>query len=108
MITDLAADATIRSALAEAIGLRELPRLEASLDIAPFGRSGVRVDGEISATVGQTCVVSLEPVENEVREPVSLIFSSSGGRSLAANIALVKNNARLAAEIAVAFSGDQS
>jgi pseudouridine-5'-phosphate glycosidase len=27
------------------------------------------------------------------------------GRSLAANIALVKNNARVAAEIAVAFAG---
>lgn len=83
MHVDLAADAATRSALAEAIGLRELPRLEASFDIAPFGRSGVRVDGEISASVGQTCVVSLEPVENEIGEQVSLIFSSSGGRSLA-------------------------
>lgn len=36
------------------------------------------------------------------------IAGVTGGRSLAANIALVKNNARLAAEIAVAFSGDQS
>jgi pseudouridylate synthase len=35
------------------------------------------------------------------------ILTATGGRSLAANIALVENNARLAAEIAVALSGKQ-
>lgn len=80
---DLEADAATRSALAEAIGLRELPRLEASLDLAPFGRSGLRVEGEVLAIVGQTCVVSLEPLENELREPVSLIFSPPEGPAMA-------------------------
>ena len=36
------------------------------------------------------------------------IFHITGGRSLATNIALVKNNARLAAEIAVALSKSAS
>ncbi len=36
---------------------------------------------------------------------LSKIFELTGGRSLAANIALVENNARLAAEIAVALAG---
>jgi len=33
------------------------------------------------------------------------ILKNTGGRSLVANIALIKNNARLAAEIAVAMAG---
>jgi len=71
---DLVADSKTRAAVAEHAGLVALPRLEASFDVAPHGRGGLRVIGRVSATVGQTCVVTLEPLANEVHELVDLVF----------------------------------
>jgi uncharacterized metal-binding protein YceD (DUF177 family) len=71
---DLAADAPTRAAIAKLAGLAVLPRLEASYDVTRRGRGGLRVVGRVSATVGQTCVVTLEPIENEIDEPVDLVF----------------------------------
>lgn len=71
---DLAPDETVREALAKAIGLRSLPRLEASFDVTRHGRNGLRVAGQVSATVGQTCVVTVEPLDHEVAESVDLVF----------------------------------
>lgn len=71
---DLVADEATRAAIAQAVGLRALPRLEASFDVSRHGRDGLQVLGRVSATVGQTCVVSLDPVDNEIDEPVDLIF----------------------------------
>jgi len=70
----LVADTNTRAAVAASIGLRELPRLEASFDVTRHGREGLRVVGRVSATVGQTCVVTLEPIENEIEEEVDLTF----------------------------------
>lgn len=78
---DLTPDSQTRAAIAKAAGLRELPRLEARFNVSRQG-SGVRVAGRIAATVGQTCVVTLEPVANEVAEDVDLVFvpqASAGG-----------------------------
>jgi uncharacterized metal-binding protein YceD (DUF177 family) len=72
---DLVADENTRAAVAQAIGLRALPRLTASLDVSRQGREGLRVVGRVSATVGQTCVVTLEPIENEIDEAVDLVFA---------------------------------
>lgn len=74
---DLVADENTRAAVAEAIGLRALPRLEASFDVTRHGREGLRVVGRVSATVGQTCVVTLEPVDNEIEEAIDLAFAPS-------------------------------
>src|SRR5215510_7131758 len=71
---DLSPDATIRPALARAAGVDEVPRLHASFDLSRQGRDGLRVTGQVSATVRQTCVVTLEPVDNEVAEAVDLSF----------------------------------
>jgi hypothetical protein len=75
---DLVADAEIRGRLAEFAGLRELPRLEASVDLMRQG-SGLRADGRVSATVGQTCVVTLEPVESMLSEPFGVVFVPDPG-----------------------------
>ena len=75
---DLAADARTRAALAKLVGLAALPRLEASFDVTRRGRDGLRVIGQVSATVSQTCVVTLEPIENEIDEPVDLVFVPAG------------------------------
>ncbi len=71
---ELAADAAVRSALARLAGLRELPRLEASFDVSRRGADGLHVAGVVSATVGQNCVVTLEPLVNEIHETVDLVF----------------------------------
>jgi hypothetical protein len=70
---DLAADAQTRAAVAQVAGLRDLPRLEASFDLSRHGR-GLHVIGRVSATAGQTCVVTLEPLINEVGEEIDLLF----------------------------------
>jgi hypothetical protein len=71
---DLAADADTRAAVARVAGLRDLPRFEASFDVTRHGRTGLHVAGRVSATAGQTCVVSLEPLANEVTEDIDLLF----------------------------------
>ena len=71
---DLAADADTRAAVARVAGLRDLPRFEASFDVTRHGRAGLHVAGRVSATAGQTCVVSLEPLANEVTEDIDLLF----------------------------------
>ena len=38
------------------------------------GAGGLHVTGVVSATVGQNCVVTLEPLTNEVEEAVDLVF----------------------------------
>jgi hypothetical protein len=71
---DLAADAGTREAVAKSIGVAALPRLQASFDVTRRGSDGLRVVGRVSATVGQICVVTLDPIENDVDEPVDLAF----------------------------------
>jgi Large ribosomal RNA subunit accumulation protein YceD len=74
----LAADAQVRAAIAQTAGLREVPRLEADFkvtrEVTRHGAEGVHVVGQVSASVGQTCVVTLEPLLNEVTEDVDLLF----------------------------------
>src|SRR5580658_6635856 len=70
---DLAADADTRAAVARIAGLRDLTRLEAVFDVTRHGQGGLRVAGRVSATVGQSCVVTLEPLTNEVNEDVDLV-----------------------------------
>jgi hypothetical protein len=71
---DLIADAPVRAAVAKVAGLRDLPRFEASFDVTRRGSGGLHVTGSISATVGQNCVVTLEPLANELEESIDLIF----------------------------------
>lgn len=72
---ELVADQNVRAAVAQAIGVQALPRLEATFDVTRHGRAGLRVAGQVSATVQQACVVTLEPVENTVEEAVDLLFT---------------------------------
>jgi len=73
---DLVADEHVRAGLAALAGVPEMPRLEAAIDVARYG-SGLRATGRVSATVGQTCVVTLEPMENQVDESIDVIFAPS-------------------------------
>jgi uncharacterized metal-binding protein YceD (DUF177 family) len=72
---DLIADEANREARAQMAGVLAVPRLEAQFEVTRHGRAGLRVVGEVSATVRQSCVVTLEPLENEVEEAIDLVFS---------------------------------
>src|SRR5215468_4330756 len=73
---DLVADADVRAGVAALAEVRDMPRLEAAVDLARQG-NGLRVTGRVFATVGQTCVVTLEALENFVDEPIDVIFAPS-------------------------------
>src|SRR5215217_6100488 len=72
---DLIADEPIRTAVAKLASLRALPELTASFDVTRYGRNGLHVIGTVSATVGQVCVVTLDPMEEKLKEPVDVIFA---------------------------------
>jgi uncharacterized metal-binding protein YceD (DUF177 family) len=77
----LSADAAVRTAVAKAAGVDAVTRLEATFDLHHHGRSGLHVAGTVEATVRQTCVVTLDPVENALSEPVELVFSPTAPQS---------------------------
>jgi uncharacterized metal-binding protein YceD (DUF177 family) len=83
----LSADAATRTAIAAHAGLRSLDRLEAAFDVTRRGRDGLRVTGEVSADVGQVCVVTLEPVDSTVSERLDVDFlpasATAHGKTLA-------------------------
>ena len=70
---NLTAPPEIRTAVAALAGLRDLGALAASFDLSRRG-AGIHVIGEVIATVGQICVVTLDLIENEVKEPIDVLF----------------------------------
>jgi hypothetical protein len=72
---ELTADAEVRAAITRIAGIRDLPRLDATFDVTRLGDDGLHVVGQVSATVGQNCVVTLEPLASEIDENVDLLFS---------------------------------
>ena len=72
---DIEAAPAVREAMAELGGLREILSANASLDVTPKGGGRFHVSGHVRARVGQTCVVTLDPIENDIDEPVDLIFA---------------------------------
>jgi uncharacterized metal-binding protein YceD (DUF177 family) len=71
---DIEADQAARAAMAQAAGLREMPAAHASFDLALTSGGRVHVTGRVRARIGQTCVVTLDPIDNEIDEAVDLIF----------------------------------
>ncbi len=69
-----------RAALARHVGVLALPQLTARLQVAHEGKDGLRVTGTVTATVRQTCVVSLEPFENALNEAVDVVFAPPGSQ----------------------------
>jgi hypothetical protein len=74
---ELDASTEVRAALAAPAGVDAVERLVAHFDLTPRGRDGVHVAGRVSATVRQLCVVTLEPVVNEIDEAVDVDFVSA-------------------------------
>jgi len=72
---DIEADRAVRDAMAAVASLREILSASASLDVTPKSGGRVHVAGHVRARIGQTCVVTLEPIENDIDEPIDLIFA---------------------------------
>jgi uncharacterized metal-binding protein YceD (DUF177 family) len=71
---EIEADAPARAAMAEIAGVRDISSVHAAFDLSRRS-GGVHVTGRVQAKVGQTCVVTLEPIESEIDEEVDLIFA---------------------------------
>ena len=72
---DIESDQPVRKAMADVAGLREILSASASLDVMPRGGGRFHVAGRVRARVGQTCVVTLDPIESDIDEPIDLIFA---------------------------------
>jgi Large ribosomal RNA subunit accumulation protein YceD len=71
---DIEAGRAVREVMAEVAGLREILLASASLDVTPKSAGRFHVAGRVRARIGQSCVVTLDPIENEIEEMVDLIF----------------------------------
>lgn len=66
---------TVRAAMSDIVGLREIMSARASFDLKLKSGGRVHVSGEVHARIGQTCVVTLDPVENKIDEVIDLTFA---------------------------------
>jgi uncharacterized metal-binding protein YceD (DUF177 family) len=71
---DIEADPATRAAMAEVASVREILAARASFDVMPESGGRVHVTGRVQGLIGQICVVTLDPIENEIDEPVDLTF----------------------------------
>ncbi|TIX10568.1 MAG: DUF177 domain-containing protein, partial [Mesorhizobium sp.] len=68
------ADERQRAALAVEHELLSVERYRAELLVAPWKRNGVKVSGRVEADITQACIVTLDPVEAHIDEPVEALF----------------------------------
>ncbi len=78
LVEDMVASPTERQALAERFGLVALPQLQARLDIARDSGHRVTVQGTLTGRVVQACVITLEPVESTLTEPIEALYAPEG------------------------------
>ena len=72
---ELEADEAQRKAMAEVAGLREVLSARASFDVIPKSGGRFQVSGQVRARIGQTCVVTLDPIETDIDEEIDLMFA---------------------------------
>jgi uncharacterized metal-binding protein YceD (DUF177 family) len=83
-----------RAAIAAGFGLLSLDALSAELQLHHWRGEGVRIEGRLRARLSQSCVVTLEPVVQEIDERFELRLAPEGSR-------LAGEPARPQAEIAI-------
>lgn len=74
---EIAANPAERTALAARFALIAVDRLEASFAIRRTP-TGIAANGRVSAAVTQACIVTGDPVDAVIDEPVSLLFVEAG------------------------------
>jgi len=73
----LTVDAGDRLAIADQLGIVAVEKLQVRLHAVRF-KGGIRVAGRLVATTVQRSVVSLEPVPQEISEPIDRVFLPGG------------------------------
>lgn len=66
------ADKQERAALARQLDLPSISELKLEYQLRPLPRARFRLTGRVEASVTQTCVVSLDPVENTIDELIEV------------------------------------
>lgn len=76
----ITADAAECRALAEQWDLLGVKAFSAEMQIQRWKKDGVRLKGRVRAAIVQACVVTLEPVETELDEPIDAVFVPEGSK----------------------------
>lgn len=71
----LEASAAERRAMADLAGVRDILSAHADFDVVPKSGGRVQVTGHVRGRIGQTCVVTLDPMESEIDEEIDLTFA---------------------------------
>ena len=88
-----------RAAVAAATGIDAFELLEADILVRRWRRDGVEISGDVRADLVQPCVVTLEPVRQEIREAFSSTFLPEGSK-------LSKPVRHSGEELLIDFEGD--
>lgn len=76
------AEAAERAAIGEAYDIPEVRALAAEFVVAREPKGVIRVRGRVTADIVQSCVVSLEPVEQAIDEEVDVRMVEAGSRGV--------------------------
>lgn len=80
------ADERQRQALAALHGLEKVADFRFTAKVDPWKREGARVTGRVDADIIQLCVVTLEPLQQNVREEISAVFVPESSRLARAEV----------------------
>lgn len=72
-----------RAQIADLLGITAVQHLDVALHAAKF-RGGMRVTGRLTAAIVQPSVVTLEPVRQQIEEPIDRVFLPGGEKTHAA------------------------
>ena len=74
----LAAEEAELAGLERRFGVEALTAMSANLTVAPQPEGAVKVAGTVNAALRQTCIISLEPVEETIEETISVLYLPPG------------------------------
>ncbi|HTO67198.1 MAG TPA: DUF177 domain-containing protein [Bradyrhizobium sp.] len=74
LVVEIDAGPAQRKAMAEIAGLRDIGAAHANFELKLVHGGRVHVAGRLQARVGQTCVVTLDPIESDIDEAIDLVF----------------------------------
>ena len=84
---DIEASEATREGLARLGELLGVSTAKASLDLTPIPGGNIHVTGRVWGRVGQSCVVTLDPMESDFDEPIDLMFAPAAQiREMAASV----------------------
>jgi hypothetical protein len=71
---DIVASLETCAAVAKLADVREVSQLKASFNLTRAGEV-VHVSGRVTARIGQNCVVTLDPLDSDLDEPIDVLFA---------------------------------